>query len=61
LLLVVVRRLVNIGPSDIHSGNLKLIMGLLWTIIYHYQVGVAVGKQPEKIPRTKLDLGMQLS
>ena len=30
-------RLVNIGPSDIHSGNLKLILGLLWTIIYHYQ------------------------
>lgn len=31
-------RLVNIGPEDIHNGNLKLILGLLWTIIYFYQV-----------------------
>ena len=31
-------RLVNIGPQDIHAGNLKLILGFLWTIIYHFQV-----------------------
>lgn len=31
-------RLVNIGPQDILAGNLKLILGLLWTIIYNYQV-----------------------
>ncbi|EDQ90295.1 uncharacterized protein MONBRDRAFT_36696 [Monosiga brevicollis MX1] len=33
--------LVNIGPSDIESGNEKLILGLLWTIIYHYQIAVS--------------------
>lgn len=31
-------RFVNIGPGDINSGNLKLILGLIWTIIYHYQI-----------------------
>lgn len=31
-------KLVNIGPSDIHDGDTKLILGLLWTIIYHFQV-----------------------
>eukprot|EP00730_Choanoeca_flexa_P015679 TRINITY_DN7253_c0_g1_i1.p1 TRINITY_DN7253_c0_g1~~TRINITY_DN7253_c0_g1_i1.p1 ORF type:complete len:447 (+),score=121.85 TRINITY_DN7253_c0_g1_i1:81-1343(+) len=31
-------KLVNIGSSDIEAGNEKLILGLLWTIIYHYQI-----------------------
>lgn len=31
-------KLVNIGPGDIASGNLKLTLGLIWTIIYHYQI-----------------------
>ncbi|ETV90398.1 hypothetical protein H310_14824 [Aphanomyces invadans] len=29
----------NIGSSDILDGNNKLILGLMWTIIKHYQVG----------------------
>merc|ERR1712232_274094 len=31
-------KLVNIGPSDIEKGSVKLTLGLIWTIIYHYQI-----------------------
>jgi filamin len=31
-------KLVNIGPSDIETGNLKLILGLVWTLILRYQI-----------------------
>eukprot|EP00731_Ephydatia_muelleri_P018457 Em0011g497a len=31
-------RLVNIGSGDIVGGNLKLILGLIWTLILHYQI-----------------------
>jgi len=31
-------KLVNIGAVDIENGNLKLTLGLIWTIIYHYQI-----------------------
>lgn len=31
-------KLVNVGATDINSGNLKLLLGLIWTIIYNYQV-----------------------
>jgi filamin len=31
-------KLVNIGPEDIHGCNLKLILGLIWTLICHYQI-----------------------
>lgn len=34
-------RLVNIGSTDIVSGNLKLILGLLWQLITRYQLGKA--------------------
>ena len=26
------------GPEDIYSGNLKLILGLIWTLIRHFQI-----------------------
>ncbi|WP_411023172.1 hypothetical protein, partial [Salmonella sp. s51228] len=29
---------VNIGPKDLYDGNEKLIMGLLWTLIKHFQI-----------------------
>lgn len=32
-------KLVNIRPDDIVDGNPKLTLGLIWTIILHYQVG----------------------
>ena len=28
----------TIGPSDIYEGNIKLILGLIWSLISHYQV-----------------------
>ena len=28
----------SLGPEDIHGGNLKLILGLIWTLIRHYQI-----------------------
>ena len=29
------------GNSDIHNGNLKLILGLTWSLIAHYQLGAS--------------------
>jgi len=31
-------KLVAIGPEDIADGNLKLILGMIWTIILRYQI-----------------------
>eukprot|EP00298_Acanthocystis_sp_HF-20_P009487 c18330_g1_i1.p1 GENE.c18330_g1_i1~~c18330_g1_i1.p1 ORF type:complete len:464 (+),score=224.56 c18330_g1_i1:26-1393(+) len=31
-------KLVNIGAEDIHNGNLRIILGLMWTIILRYQI-----------------------
>lgn len=31
-------KLVNIRSEDIVDGNPKLTLGLIWTIILHYQV-----------------------
>lgn len=31
-------KLVNMGPEDIVDGNLKLILGLIWTLILRYQI-----------------------
>ena len=44
-------RLVNIGPTDIVNGNVKLILGLVWSLILHYQIGKS------KMPPKKLILG----
>ncbi|CAG0902821.1 unnamed protein product, partial [Cyprideis torosa] len=32
-------KLVNIGNEDIVNGNLKLILGLIWSLINRYQIG----------------------
>lgn len=32
-------KLVNIRNDDIADGNPKLTLGLIWTIILHFQVG----------------------
>ena len=34
-------KLVNIRPEDIVDGNPKLTLGLVWTIILHFQVSPA--------------------
>ena len=30
---------ITAGNNDIVEGNLKLILGLIWTLILHYQIG----------------------
>lgn len=37
-------KLVNIGNEDIVDGKLKLILGLIWTIILRYQIHIEEGK-----------------
>ena len=32
-------KLVNINPSDIVEGRPAVVLGLVWTIILHFQVG----------------------
>lgn len=35
--------LFSSGGEDIAQGNIKLILGLIWTLILHYQISVALG------------------
>lgn len=35
--------LVNIGATDIETGNLKIILGLIWTLILRYQINKGKG------------------
>lgn len=37
-------KLVNIGPEDIVGENLKLILGLIWTLILRYQINKGGGE-----------------
>jgi len=31
-------KIVNIGSTDLNQGNLKIILGLIWTLIQHYHI-----------------------
>ena len=31
-------KIVNIDSTDIIQGNMKLTLGLIWTLIFNYQV-----------------------
>jgi filamin len=42
------RRLVNIDASDIVDGKLKLILGLLWTLILHYSISLPAWEIPNE-------------
>ena len=35
--------MLPIGSGDIVGGNLKLILGLVWTLILYYQISVGFG------------------
>ena len=43
------------GAGDIVDGNLKLILGLIWTLILHYQISMGFGldDQPKGGPSPK--------
>ena len=41
-------KLVNIRGEDIVDGNPKLTLGLIWTIILHFQVGEREREQPSR-------------
>merc|ERR1711892_506472 len=47
-------KLVNIRGEDIVDGNPKLTLGLIWTIILHFQVGSVIFYTPNMI--TKIDM-----
>ncbi len=36
-------RLVNIGPGDIYHGNMKITLGLIWTLIQAFQIDAKEG------------------
>ena len=42
------RRLVNIDASDIVDGKIKLILGLLWTLILHYSITLPAWELPSE-------------
>lgn len=31
-------KLINIGATDVHDGNLKLILGMIWTLISQFSI-----------------------
>ena len=35
--------MVAAGSGDISNGNVKLILGLIWTLILHYQISIGFG------------------
>lgn len=35
------------GSGDIVGGNLKLILGLIWTLILHYQISIGFGLEDQ--------------
>jgi len=52
-------KLVNIRNDDIADGNPKLTLGLIWTIILHFQVWCSTGcALPTHIRHTLIRLYM---
>ena len=37
------------GAEDIAAGNLKLILGMIWLLIRHYQIGSQTKTPPKKL------------
>ncbi|KAI6660585.1 filamin-A-like [Oopsacas minuta] len=47
-------KLVNIRSSDIVDGNIKLILGLVWTLILHYQISLGFKDNSGLTPKQAL-------
>merc|ERR1712000_33915 len=43
-------KIVNIGAGDLKEGNLKLALGLIWTLILRYQIGGVKAKRSRSRP-----------
>ena len=48
LCLVLMIVLLPAGSGDIVDKNLKLILGLIWTLILHYQISIGFGIDDDK-------------
>ncbi|XP_032597538.1 uncharacterized protein LOC116806003 [Drosophila grimshawi] len=46
-------KIVNIDASNIVDGNLKLIMGLIWTLILHYSISTPIWDDDKEQPPTE--------
>ena len=44
---------LGIGSADIASGNLKLILGLIWTLILKYQISVGFAISDPSAPKVE--------
>lgn len=44
-------KLVNIGAEDLEGGDVKIVLGLIWTLILHYQIS---GDAKEGSPKYEL-------
>jgi filamin len=43
-------RIVNIDSTDIVDGRLKLILGLIWTLILHYSISMPTWEDDDGVP-----------
>lgn len=50
------RRLVNIDATDIVDGKIKLILGLLWTMILHYSINLPAWEIPNEKRETLMNM-----
>lgn len=41
---------LSIGPQDINEHNLKLMLGLVWTLIQRYQLGIGAPEEERSPP-----------
>ncbi|KFM78701.1 Utrophin, partial [Stegodyphus mimosarum] len=48
-------KLVNISTNDIVDGNTKLTLGLVWSIILHWQVHGVLKSASKELPQTNLE------
>ncbi|XP_025099305.1 dystrophin-like isoform X11 [Pomacea canaliculata] len=48
-------KLINISSNDIVDGNTKLTLGLVWSIILHWQVKDVMRSVMEDLPQTNLE------
>eukprot|EP01108_Squamamoeba_japonica_P001332 TRINITY_DN1550_c0_g1_i3.p2 TRINITY_DN1550_c0_g1~~TRINITY_DN1550_c0_g1_i3.p2 ORF type:complete len:433 (-),score=262.90 TRINITY_DN1550_c0_g1_i3:38-1336(-) len=47
-------KFVNVGAEDIFSNNARIILGLIWTLILHYQIGEDRDNDASTTPKQEL-------